>query len=87
MSEKDVVINRREAIEAFENRKWFKPPFSLKVVKHILYSLPDAEPDRHALYTYHHSDGMSTSTLLRFCRVTGASADWLRGLKGDDANG
>lgn len=46
MSEEDVVINRREAIEAFENRKWFKPPFSLKVVKHILYSLPNAEPKR-----------------------------------------
>ncbi len=43
--------------------------------------------DRHALCNTHHSDGMSTSTLLRFCRVTGASADWLLGLKEGDANG
>lgn len=28
-----------------------------------------------------HCDGMTTLTLLRFCVVTGASADWLLGLR------
>ena len=37
--------------------------------------------DRHALCDTHHANGMTTSTLLRFCRVTGASADWLLGLE------
>ncbi len=41
---------------------------------------------RNALYKCH-CDSMNGSTLLRFCRVTGASADWLLGLKEGDANG
>lgn len=35
---------------------------------------------RNALYRCH-CDSMNASTLMRFCRTTNTSADWLLGLK------